>query len=73
MILTHLVDVNETLKLTLGQSHGVKGLGQIFSYRKNTLSIKHEPNVDIYESYIHNYIDKKKKWQRSRLRDQRSR
>ena len=40
MILKHIVDVNETLKLTLGQSHGVNGLAQINSYMKKWFAYK---------------------------------
>ena len=31
MIFTHMIDIDETLKLTQGQGHRVKGQGQINS------------------------------------------
>ena len=34
MILAHMVDINEMLKLTLGQGHKVKGQGQICNFGK---------------------------------------
>ena len=43
MILTHIIDIDETLKLTKGQGHKVKGQGQICNYRKKmVLAITHE-------------------------------
>ena len=35
MILTHMIDINETLKLTQGQGHKVKGQGHICNFVKN--------------------------------------
>ena len=35
MILTHMIDIDETLKLTQGQGHKVKGQGQICNNVKN--------------------------------------
>ena len=35
MILTHMIGINEMLKLTLGQGHKVKGQGQIHNFVKN--------------------------------------
>ena len=34
MILAHMIDINEILKLTVGQGHKVKGQGQICSLVK---------------------------------------
>ena len=40
MILTHMIDINETLKLTQGQGHNVKGQGQICNnVKKKTCKI----------------------------------
>ena len=35
MILTHMIDIDETLKLTQGKGHKVKGQGQICNNVKN--------------------------------------
>ena len=35
MILTHMIGINERIMLTHGQGQGVKGQGQIYSYKKN--------------------------------------
>ena len=35
MILTHIVNIGEIFKLTLGQGHKAKGQGQICAYVKN--------------------------------------
>ena len=35
MILTHIIDIDETLKLTQGQGHKVKGQGHICIYVKS--------------------------------------
>ena len=34
MTFTHMIDINEMLKLTKGQGHKVKGQGQIYSFDK---------------------------------------
>ena len=33
-----MIDIDETLKLTWGQGHGVKSQGQIYSYVKKSFS-----------------------------------
>ena len=40
MILRHMVDIDETLKLTQGQGHKVKDQGHIWSYVKLLFSYK---------------------------------
>ena len=40
MILTHMIDTNENIKLTQGQGHRVKGQGQIKSYVKTLVRLK---------------------------------
>ena len=40
MILAHMVDINEMLKLTLGQGHKVKGQGQICSFVNSCFGYK---------------------------------
>ena len=43
MILTYIIDIDETLKLTQGQGHKVKGQGHIGIYvKKIVLTITHE-------------------------------
>ena len=37
MILTHMIDIDETLKLTQGQGHKVKGEGHIGIYMEKIL------------------------------------
>ena len=39
MILTHIIDIDETLKLTQGQGHKVKGQGHIGIYVKKLLTM----------------------------------
>ena len=38
MILTYIIDIDETLKLIQGQGHKVKGQGHIGIYKKNYVS-----------------------------------
>ena len=46
MILTHMIDTNENIKLTQGQGHRVKGQGQFLKLCKNIgSSIKHERKI----------------------------
>ena len=40
MILTNIIDMDETLKLTQSQGHKVKGQSQICNYVKNILGYK---------------------------------
>ena len=42
MILTYIIDIDETLKLTQGQGHKVKGQGHIGIYVKIVLALTHE-------------------------------
>ena len=42
MILTNMIDIDETLKLTQGQGHKVKGQGCIGIYVKTILALNHE-------------------------------
>ena len=43
MILTYIIDIDETLKLTQGQGHKVKGQGHIGIYvKKIVFTITHE-------------------------------
>ena len=43
MILTYIIDIDATLKLTQGQGHKVKGQGHIGIYvKKIVLAITHE-------------------------------
>ena len=42
MILTHINDIDETLKLTQGQGHKVKGQGNICIYAFFVSPINHE-------------------------------
>ena len=42
MILTYIIDIDETLKLTQGQGHKVKGQGHLGIYVKIVLTITHE-------------------------------
>ena len=39
MILTHMIDTNENIKLTQGQGHRVKGQGHIISYVKKMIRL----------------------------------
>ena len=39
MIFTHMIDIDETFKLTQGQGHRVKGQGQINSYVKKMIRL----------------------------------
>ena len=46
MILTHMIDINYMLKLTIGQGHKVKGQDQIGNFvKKNVLTMIHEPMI----------------------------
>ena len=42
MILIYIININETLKLTQGQGHKVKGQGHIGVYVKIVLTITHD-------------------------------
>ena len=42
MILTYIIDIDETFNLTQGQGHKVKDQGHIGIYVKNVLVITHE-------------------------------
>ena len=46
MILTHMIDVDETLKLTQGQGHKVKGQGHIGIYVKKIVWVITHERVD---------------------------
>ena len=39
MVFTHMIDIDETFKLTQGQGHRVKGQGQINSYVKKLICL----------------------------------
>ena len=39
MMLTHMIDIDETLKLTQGQGHKVKGQGHIGIYMKKQFGL----------------------------------
>ena len=54
MILTSIIDIDETLKLTQGHGHKVKGQGQICTFVKILVSpINHEQMIgSLSKSYI---------------------
>ena len=54
MILAHMIDIKEMLKLTLGQGHKVKGQGQICSFPKKLFQLYlMSQSLDIDDEYTH--------------------
>ena len=53
MILTHMIGIDETLKLTQGQGHKVIGQGQICIYAKKWKIGKKNQRIDRYRCYLH--------------------
>ena len=46
MILTHMIDIDETLKWTQGQGHKVKGQGQICNNVKKLVKLIRNQRID---------------------------
>jgi len=54
MILAHMIDINEMLKLTLGQGHKVKVQGQICDFLKTCFCLYiMNKLLDIDDTYTH--------------------
>jgi len=75
MILTHMIDTNKMLKLTIGQGRNVKGQGQICKFVKNFFRLyimNQRLNTDYTYTHDRHYLDVEVDL-RSRSQDKRSR
>ena len=54
MIFTHMIDINERIKLTHGQGQKIKGQSQIYIYAKNLVSpFNTNGGLDLDETYVY--------------------